>query len=435
MSSNLFGNIAHHYGVMSSLRKNTLSPQEIDLVNRFNKKIKRNANGDPVNHDTETTHMDIKTVIDEGQRQWKTDNVHPPPRTSFRIHLQGTTLTWCFRQIIGQKVGNVIGIDQTTANIKRGSYFAILEDITENDIPKDNTKDNPDLEGNIIIGDEAEKFGGQGYYTGTISHEESMRQDAANASSSGIRRMDTSEMDILRAGSQLFLNTIKEFVRRYDPYVLAFMETKVSGNTANDVCHKISFSGAHRVEAQETNAAFLTKLDWGLLLEKDKLWPQVLRTKYCKNQCDIDMFERKTDASNGWHGILENVQNLKAGIRTEVGNGKMTKFWFSRALIDDPRCKGCLTDEEIIVHLVQDCRLVREVWLKLHPPSGSATFFSLPLRLGSFPISKLAIAWGPMDYYLCRDTMVALEMAKQDELWKSGLPSTLSMEVHCHKGY
>lgn len=37
--------------------------------------------------------------------------------------------------------------------------------------------------------------------------------------------------------------------------------------------------------ARETNAAFLTKLGWRLLVEKDKLWSEVLQAKYCQNRC------------------------------------------------------------------------------------------------------------------------------------------------------
>ncbi|KAJ8430823.1 hypothetical protein Cgig2_034150 [Carnegiea gigantea] len=72
---------------------------------------------------------------------------------------------------------------------------------------------------------------------------------------------------------------------------------------------------------RETNAAFLTKLGLRLMVEKDKLWSQVLRAKYCNGRCDVDMFQSKTDASNAWRGILENMQFLKKGMRTKIGNG------------------------------------------------------------------------------------------------------------------
>ena len=51
-------------------------------------------------------------------------------------------------------------------------------------------------------------------------------------------------------GNQVFLNTMKELIRRYNPCILALLETKVSGVTADKVCRSISFDGVHRFEAQ-----------------------------------------------------------------------------------------------------------------------------------------------------------------------------------------
>lgn len=50
--------------------------------------------------------------------------------------------------------------------------------------------------------------------------------------------------------------------------------------------------------ARQTNAAFLTKLGWRVLTEPNALWSRVLRSKYCKGRCDLDMFERKANMSN-----------------------------------------------------------------------------------------------------------------------------------------
>ncbi|KAJ8432647.1 hypothetical protein Cgig2_011813 [Carnegiea gigantea] len=44
---------------------------------------------------------------------------------------------------------------------------------------------------------------------------------------------------------------------------------------------------------RENNAAFLSKLGWHLMVEKEKLWSQVLRAKYCNSRCDVDMFQPK----------------------------------------------------------------------------------------------------------------------------------------------
>lgn len=79
--------------------------------------------------------------------------------------------------------------------------------------------------------------------------------------------------------------------------------------------------------ARQSNAAFLTKLGWRVLTEPDALWSRVLRYKYCKGRCDVDMFEPKTGMSNVWNGITKNARFLCEGMRVAVGNGAKTLFW------------------------------------------------------------------------------------------------------------
>ena len=75
-----------------------------------------------------------------------------------------------------------------------------------------------------------------------------------------------------------------------------------------------------------SNSAFLTKLRWRLLTEKEKLWSKVLRAKYCNSKCDVDMFKQKQDVSNSWKGILDNVNFLQQGLNAEAGNEERTLF-------------------------------------------------------------------------------------------------------------
>jgi len=57
-------------------------------------------------------------------------------------------------------------------------------------------------------------------------------------------------LDVQGAGSASFLNTLKELIRKYDPKIMALVETKISGRQAEDVYAKIGFEGHYRVEAQ-----------------------------------------------------------------------------------------------------------------------------------------------------------------------------------------
>lgn len=79
--------------------------------------------------------------------------------------------------------------------------------------------------------------------------------------------------------------------------------------------------------ARQTNSAFLTKLGWRVLSEPHSLWSRVLRHKYCKGRCDIDMFQPKPNMSNVWRGITENASWLHKGSAVAIGNGLTTLFW------------------------------------------------------------------------------------------------------------
>lgn len=88
--------------------------------------------------------------------------------------------------------------------------------------------------------------------------------------------------------------------------------------------------------AQQANDAFLTKLGWRVLSEPNALWSRVIRAKYCKGRCDIDMFTSKSGASNVWRGITENSRLLCEGLKMAVGNGRSTLFWNHAWATDKP---------------------------------------------------------------------------------------------------
>lgn len=87
---------------------------------------------------------------------------------------------------------------------------------------------------------------------------------------------------------------------------------------------------------RQTNAAFLTKLGWRVVLEPESLWSRVLRRKYCKGHCYLDMFTPGSNASSLWKGVNENRKFIREGARVDVGNGKRTLFWDHRWALDCP---------------------------------------------------------------------------------------------------
>ena len=78
---------------------------------------------------------------------------------------------------------------------------------------------------------------------------------------------------------------------------------------------------------RQTNAAFLAKLNWRVLTEMDKLWSQILCAKYCNNQCDLEMFTHRADASNAW-----SIDSISF-----VQNGPKWKWE-----LDEILCFGCI---------------------------------------------------------------------------------------------
>ncbi|KAJ8437791.1 hypothetical protein Cgig2_013710 [Carnegiea gigantea] len=62
-------------------------------------------------------------------------------------------------------------------------------------------------------------------------------------------QVDRIEEGSQRARSREFLYTLKEFIRKYSPKVLALVETKINGNTADTICNKLKSNGRFCVEA------------------------------------------------------------------------------------------------------------------------------------------------------------------------------------------
>lgn len=98
--------------------------------------------------------------------------------------------------------------------------------------------------------------------------------------------------------------------------------------------HLMDHGGLGLRFARQSNAAFLTKLGWRVIIEPNALWSWVLRTKYCKGRCDIDMFTPKSNMSNVWRGITENARVLCEGGRMASSNGLTTLFWDHKWALD-----------------------------------------------------------------------------------------------------
>lgn len=85
------------------------------------------------------------------------------------------------------------------------------------------------------------------------------------------------------------------------------------------------------------NLAFMAKMGWRFLCEKDKLWVRVLETRYKSN----DIFNPENiistrHTSKIWQDIIKATPILSQGIMKMVNNGEGTKFWKDKWLTKEP---------------------------------------------------------------------------------------------------
>ncbi|KAF7844979.1 putative ribonuclease H protein At1g65750 family [Senna tora] len=75
------------------------------------------------------------------------------------------------------------------------------------------------------------------------------------------------------------------------------------------------------------NKAFMTKLGWGLVNQKDALWARVLRAKYKCGDDLIPTVRRINTASRLWKGIADSWKHVQEGMVWRIGDGKRVRFW------------------------------------------------------------------------------------------------------------
>lgn len=89
------------------------------------------------------------------------------------------------------------------------------------------------------------------------------------------------------------------------------------------ICRPISCSGLGVRLLGFINKASLSKMEWRLIHEKDKLWVQVLLAKTGKAWTSL---KKQTGASNLWLGIVDTVNVIAKGYRVLIENGLSTPF-------------------------------------------------------------------------------------------------------------
>ncbi|XVF81675.1 hypothetical protein PTKIN_Ptkin15bG0174300 [Pterospermum kingtungense] len=92
------------------------------------------------------------------------------------------------------------------------------------------------------------------------------------------------------------------------------------------------------------NIAFMSKLGWRMMTEKEALWVKVVAGKYIHGEPRIDNFHHKQGSSNAWKGIVKANTILSKGTRSLILNGRDTLFWTDKWLMEEPLMNFLLSE-------------------------------------------------------------------------------------------
>ena len=79
--------------------------------------------------------------------------------------------------------------------------------------------------------------------------------------------------------------------------------------------------------ARGKNIALLAKLNWRFHLEKDAIWTNVLRSKYCSHRRLNARNKEKLPCSRTWKALNKGVEVFKRGIRWISGRNSELSLW------------------------------------------------------------------------------------------------------------
>lgn len=80
-------------------------------------------------------------------------------------------------------------------------------------------------------------------------------------------------------------------------------------------------------DRRKVNKAFMTKLGWQILFDKDSLWVEMVKKKDLRHGNFLSIASKPTD-SYTWRSILRGRETLTMGIGTCISNGRSTSFCY-----------------------------------------------------------------------------------------------------------
>ncbi|KAL4353303.1 hypothetical protein GQ457_06G005280 [Hibiscus cannabinus] len=134
------------------------------------------------------------------------------------------------------------------------------------------------------------------------------------------------------------------------------------------------------------NKAFLVKIGYSLVTNNDRLWVQVLKSKYGWNEV-LPLDIKHSPCSRLWTGISNIWEALQECIRWEIRDGSSTDFWYDQWLGEEGRLAfACLLSTSPrpmpVVDMVLPMELVERI-ATVRPPCGDAGADKPVWRYGS----------------------------------------------------
>lgn len=71
----------------------------------------------------------------------------------------------------------------------------------------------------------------------------------------------------------------------------------------------------------------MMKINWDLMIKRDDLWVQVVRTKYGCGDGILPNIRSSKTGSNLWRGICNAYDDFQKGLICKIGNGRSINIW------------------------------------------------------------------------------------------------------------
>lgn len=195
------------------------------------------------------------------------------------------------------------------------------------------------------------------------------------------------------------------------------------------VCQSKDKGGIGLRQVRSMNKAMLMKLGWELIQRRDKLWVQILRSKYLCGNNVIPNVDKKHVESNTWRGIRKFWNLVINNIRWRIYDGQVTHFCTDTWMGDSPLFVNARRD----ISTVELERYVRSYvtnegdwdWNALNPFLSTGDFMKMAAILPPFGVNRPdEIIWkdGKNNRFTVTSTYHIVQGnhdASTDKIWRS----------------